>query len=186
MSFDFERLEIPELILISPKVFGDERGFFMEVYKWEEFSRFGINTRFVQDNHSKSVSKGVVRGLHFQKNPLAQAKLVRVVSGSVFDVAVDLRKRSPNYGKWAAATLSAENKKMMYVPEGFAHGFCTLEENTEVMYKTSEEFSLEHDRGVVWNDKDIDIQWPVDNPILSKKDQNWPCLKEADNNFIYE
>lgn len=186
MSFDFERLEIPELIVISPKVFGDERGFFMEVYQQEEFRRLGIDVSFVQDNHSKSVPRGVVRGLHFQKNPRAQAKLVRVIAGSVFDVAVDLRKGSPNYGKWVSVTLSAENKKMMYIPQGFAHGFCTLEENTEVMYKTSEEFSLEHDRGVVWNDKDIDIQWPVDNPILSKKDQNWPALSEADNNFIYE
>lgn len=186
MPFQFKPLEIPEVILIEPRVIGDERGFFMETYKYKDFSEFGIKIRFVQENHSKSFVKGTIRGLHFQKKPKGQAKLMRTVVGSVFDVAVDIRKNSPTYGRWVSAVLSAENKAMLYIPVGFAHGFCTLEENTEVLYKCSSPYSPELDRGIIWNDKDIDIAWPVSNPVLSLRDKSWPSLKEADNNFIYE
>ncbi len=185
MPFNFKRLEIPGVILIEPTVLSDERGFFMEAYKYTDFAEFGIKERFVQDNHSKSVTKDVLRGLHFQKEPMEQAKLVRAIAGSIFDVAVDIRKNSPTYGKWISALLSAENKKMLYIPEGFAHGFCTLEDNTEVIYKCSDIYSAEYERGIIWNDKDINIQWPITNPVLSPKDQNWPFLKETDNNFHY-
>lgn len=184
-GFNFQKLEIPEVILIKPTVLGDERGFFMETYKWTDFADFGINEQFIQDNHSKSVARGVLRGLHFQKKPMGQAKLVRAIAGSVFDVAVDIRQNSPTYGKWVSVALSAENKKMLFIPEGFAHGFCTLEENTEVIYKCSNVYSAEHECGIIWNDKDININWPINDPILSPKDQNWSPLKEADSNFIY-
>jgi len=180
VPFQFKRLDIPEVVLIEPKVFSDDRGFFLETYKYSDFSKFGITGSFVQSNHSKSAARGVVRGLHFQKSPFSQAKLVRVVSGKILDVAVDVRKNSPTYGKYVSVQLCAQNKAILYIPCGFAHGFCTLEENTEVVYKTDKEFSLEHDRGVIWNDKDIGIKWPVENPILSAKDQKWPALKQAD------
>ena len=181
MSFSFKRLKIPEVILIEPTVLGDERGFFMESYKYTDFADFGIKERFVQDNHSKSVTKGVLRGLHFQKKPMGQAKLVRAIAGSIFDAAVDIRKNSPTYGKWVSALLSAENKKMLYIPLGFAHGFCTLEENTEVIYKCSDIYSAEHECGIIWNDKDININWPIENPILSEKDSKLPTLDKVDS-----
>ena len=151
MPFRFKRLEIQDVILVEPEVFGDERGFFMETYKDTDFAGFGIKEKFTQDNHSRSAAKGVLRGLHFQQRPVAQAKLVRVIKGSVFDVAVDIRKKSPTYGKWVSAVLSAENKSMLYIPEGFAHGFCTLEEDTEVVYKCTNVYSAEHDRGIRWD-----------------------------------
>lgn len=182
LSFDFKRLRIAGVILIEPTVFGDERGFFMEAYKWTDFADFGIKERFVQDNHSKSTARGVLRGLHFQKKPMGQAKLVRAIAGSVFDVAVDIRKNSPTYGKWVSVLLSAENKKMLYIPEGFAHGFCTLEENTEVIYKCSNVYSSEQERGIIWNDKNVGIEWPIENPVLSARDQAWPSLGD----IIYE
>lgn len=134
MPFRFQRLEIPEVILVEPVLFCDERGFFMETYKFSDFSAFGIKERFVQDNHSRSI-KGVLRGLHYQNPPRAQGKLVRVIRGEVFDVAVDIRKGSPTYGRWVGVVLSEENKLMLYVPPGFAHGFCVLSEVTEVVYK---------------------------------------------------
>ena len=185
MPFIFKKLKIPEVILIEPKIFEDERGFFMEVYKYSEFSRFGVNKQFVQDNHSKS-KKGVLRGLHYQKNPKAQAKLVRCIKGKIFDVAVDIRRGSPTYGKWIGVILSAENKKLLFIPTGFAHGFCALSDKTEVVYKTSEEYSVIHERGIIWNDPEINIKWPIKNPIISEKDSKNPPLKEADNNFTYE
>ncbi|MCK4859579.1 MAG: dTDP-4-dehydrorhamnose 3,5-epimerase [Candidatus Omnitrophica bacterium] len=173
------------LIIIEPKVFSDERGFFMEAYNFCDFKQFGIKDNFVQDNHSRS-SKGILRGLHFQHSPRAQSKLVRCIRGEIFDVAVDIRRSSVSYGKWFSIILSEENKKMLYIPEGFAHGFCSLQDGTEIIYKCSSVYSTECERGIIWNDKDINIKWPIDNPILSAKDQNWPLLKEADNNFIYE
>ncbi len=185
MPFKFTRLEIPEVILIEPKVFQDERGFFMEVYKASDFAQSGIKDNFVQDNHSCS-AKGTLRGLHYQKHPMAQAKLVRCVRGSIFDVAVDIRKGSPTYGKWVGVTLSAANKRMLYVPVGFAHGFLALEDESEVIYKVSNLYSPEHEAGIIWNDPEIGIKWPWDNPILSERDKTWPSLKEADNNFVYE
>jgi dTDP-4-dehydrorhamnose 3,5-epimerase len=183
MPFKFKRLEIPDVILIEPAVFGDERGFFMETYKDKDFAEFGIKDQFVQDNHSRSDSEGVLRGLHFQRKPMAQAKLVRVIAGSIFDVAVDIRKKSPTYGTWVSAVLSAENKNLLYIPEGFAHGFCTLEKNTEIVYKCTSVFSAEHDSGIQWNDPAINMAWPVENPILSEKDTAWPVLAEANSDF---
>ena len=185
MPFQFKRLEIPEVVLIEPKVFQDQRGFFIEAYKHSDFLKFGIVLHFVQDNHSKSIVKGVIRGLHFQKKSMAQAKLIRVLAGSIFDVAVDIRKNSPTYSKWISVMLSAENKSVLYIPEGFAHGFCTLQDNTEIVYKCTNEYSVEHDRGIIWNDLTINIDWPVKNPILSKRDNSWPHLFEAESDFIY-
>jgi len=176
MPFNFTRLAIPDVILIEPMVFPDERGFFMESYKYSEFSAFGIKERFVQDNHSRS-TKGVLRGLHYQKHPKAQGKLVRVVVGEIFDVGVDIRKGSPTYGKWVGERLSVENKWMLYIPPGFAHGFCVLSEEAEVLYKTTEEYAPEYDAGIIWNDPEIGIEWPIEHPILSPKDAALPMLR---------
>lgn len=177
MSFEFEKLEIEGLVLIKPKVFGDNRGFFMESYKKSEFVENGIDVEFVQDNHSKS-AKGVLRGLHYQALPKSQAKLVRCTKGKIYDVAVDLRKNSTTFGKWLKVELSEENKNMLFIPEGFAHGFVVLSDEAELLYKTNTEFSLEHDRGLLWCDKDVNIDWGFDSPILSEKDKIQPTLKE--------
>lgn len=185
MPFTFQRLEIPEVVLIEPKVFQDGRGFFMETYKFSDFAEFGITERFVQDNHSRS-KKGVIRGLHYQNPPKAQGKLVRVVAGEIFDVAVDIRKGSPTYGKWVGERLSAENKRMLYIPPGFAHGFCVLSEEAEVVYKVTEEYAPELEAGIIWNDPEIRIAWPIANPIISDKDASFPFLREAKNHFIYK
>lgn len=181
--FNFKKLAIEEVILIEPQVFSDQRGLFMELYKSKEFAEFGIDDKFLQDNYSKSTFKGTLRGLHFQKKPNQQSKLVRVISGSILDVAVDIRRSSPTYGKWVSEILSSENKKMLYVPVGFAHGFCTLEDNVEIVYKCSNYYSKECDKGIAWDDKSISINWPGNNFILSEKDKKWPTLEEADNNF---
>ena len=178
MPFAFEKTQLPDVILVKPKIFGDARGFFMETYKKTEFAKNGIDIEFVQDNHSKS-TKGVLRGLHYQKEPKAQAKLVRCPYGKVFDVAVDIRKNSPYFGKWTGAILSAENKHMLYIPEGFAHGFVVLSDEAELFYKASDEYSPEHDRGIKWNDPDINIDWGIDfKPLVSEKDDRQPLLKE--------
>ncbi len=178
MPFDFKKLSIPDVILVIPKVFNDDRGFFLEGYKKSEFIKNGILTEFNQDNHSKS-TKGVLRGLHYQAFPKAQAKLVRCVRGEIFDVAVDIRKNSPTFGKWVGEKLSEENKHMLYIPEGFAHGFRVLSDVAELMYKASNEYSKEHDRGILWNDPDININWGIDfEPILSEKDKIQPKLKD--------
>ncbi len=174
-KFKFTKLEIPDVVLIEPTVFEDSRGFFMESYNYREFEAFGLKDNYVQDNHSRS-SKGVLRGLHYQLKERAQAKLIRVVRGEIFDVAVDIRKTSPYYGKWVAVNLSEENKKMLYIPEGFAHGFCVLSEVADVLYKTTNFYSLRHERGIIWNDPKIGIDWPIKEPILSKKDRSWPLL----------
>ncbi len=180
MPFEFKRLDIPEVILVSPKVFNDERGFFLEGYKKSEFFANGITVEFNQDNHSKS-TKGVLRGLHFQLPPKAQAKLVRCIEGEIFDVAVDIRKNSPTYSKWVGEKLSAENKRMLFIPEGFAHGFVVLSETAQLLYKASNEYSKEHDRGVLWNDSQIAVDWGIDfEPILSEKDKNQPKLCELE------
>ncbi|NPV29967.1 MAG: dTDP-4-dehydrorhamnose 3,5-epimerase [Firmicutes bacterium] len=184
MPFSFQRLEIPEVVLIEPKVFQDGRGFFMETYKFSDFTAFGITERFVQDNHSRSL-RGVLRGLHYQNPPNAQGKLVRVVAGEIFDVAVDIRRGSPTYGKWVGERLSAENKRMLYIPPGFAHGFCVLSQEAEVVYKVTEEYAPEHEAGIIWNDPDIGIRWPVAEPIISEKDAAFPRLKEAENYFFF-
>lgn len=151
----------------------------METYKKSEFVKAGIDVDFIQDNHSKS-TQGVLRGLHFQKPPFAQAKLVRCNKGEIFDVGVDIRKESPTFGKWSGAVLSEENKKMLYIPEGFAHGFVVLSEKAEVLYKTNNEYSPENDRGIMWNDPTINIDWGVAEPLVSKKDSSQPLLEKAD------
>lgn len=180
MPFEFEQLEIEGLVLVKPKVFGDNRGFFIESYKKSEFLANGITCDFVQDNHSKSV-KGVLRGLHYQAKPKAQAKLIRCIHGKIFDVAVDLRPESKTFGKWVKIELSEENNHMLFIPEGFAHGFVVLSDDAEIMYKTSDEYSPEHDRGVLWSDNDINVDWGIDfEPILSEKDKVQPRLCEVD------
>ena len=178
MTFEFKRLEIPEVILITPKVFIDERGFFMEIYQKEEFAKAGITGEFVQQNHSKSV-KGVLRGLHYQKESYAQAKLVRCIKGEIFDVAVDIRKNSSSFGKYVSATLSAENKNILYIPRGFAHGFEVLSEEAEVIYSVDNSYSKISEIGIIWDDKDTNINWPIKSDILvSEKDKKWPTLRQ--------
>jgi dTDP-4-dehydrorhamnose 3,5-epimerase len=185
VPFDFRRLDIPEVVLIEPKAFGDERGFFMETYKRSEFEGFGIGGEFVQDNHSRS-AKGVLRGLHYQLKPRAQGKLVRCTRGRIFDVAVDIRAGSPTFARWVGIELSDENNRILYVPPGFAHGFVSLTDFSEVIYKCTAEYSSEDERGIAWNDPDIKIDWPVKEPVLSPRDSELPFLKDADNNLIYE
>ena len=182
----FTPLEIPDVILIKPAIYGDNRGFFFESYKKDLFVQNGITVDFVQDNMSSS-SRGVVRGLHYQKYPHSQGKLVRVVKGEVFDVAVDIREGSPWYGKWVGRILSADNKLSMYVPPGFAHGFCVVSETAEFHYKCSGYYSPEHERGIMWNDPAVNITWPIDpaEAVLSDKDARNPLLADADNNFVY-
>ena len=173
--------EIPEVLILEPKVFGDERGFFYESYNERAFCEAtGLDVQFVQDNHSRS-SIGVLRGLHYQLPPAAQAKLVRCVVGEVFDVAVDVRKSSPTFGKWVGVHLSAENKRQLWIPEGFAHGFLVLSEVTEFLYKTTNYYAPEYDRGIVWNDPDINITWPyAELPQLSGKDRLAKCFADAE------
>ncbi len=179
MPFEFKRLKIEEVILVIPKVFNDERGFFLEGYKKSEFEKNGINVEFNQDNHSKS-TKGVLRGLHYQLPPKGQAKLVRCIRGKIFDVAIDIRRNSSTFGKWVGEILSEDNKNMLFIPEGFAHGFIVLSDEAELLYKASNEYSKEHDRGILWNDPDINIDWGINyTPILSEKDKNQPKLSEA-------
>ena len=167
------------LLLIEPKVFSDSRGWFYESYVRKNYVENGITSEFVQDNHSKS-SKGVLRGLHYQVNR-PQAKLVRVTQGEVFDVAADIRPGSPTFGKWAGYRLSSENWLQLFIPEGFAHGFCVLSETVEFLYKCSDYYSPYDERGIIWNDPDIAIDWPIENPILSEKDAAFPALKEIFN-----
>ena len=162
--------KIPDVFVIEPRVFGDERGFFFESFNEKAFGEAtGTNVTFVQDNHSKSV-KGVLRGLHYQLPPKAQGKLVRVVQGEVFDVAVDIRKDSPTYGQWVAETLTADNKKQLWIPPGFAHGFITLSETAEVLYKTTDYWDVSSEKCIVWNDPTLNIKWPLNAPILAEKD----------------
>ena len=178
MPFEFKRLEIPDVILITPKVFIDERGFFMETYQKGEFAKAGITGEFVQQNHSKSV-KGVLRGLHYQKEPYAQAKLVRCIKGEIFDVAVDIRRESDTFGKYVSAMLSEENKNMLYIPRGFAHGFEVLSRKAEVVYNVDNIYSKNNESGIIWDDPHISIDWPIKNPILSNKDRDWHNIKEV-------
>lgn len=177
-----ETLAISEVVLIEPTIFSDDRGFFFESYQQEKFDQaMGKPIRFVQDNLSYSI-KGVLRGLHYQIAPRAQGKLVRVIQGEIFDVAVDIRKDSPTYGKYVSAILSAENKKQLWIPEGFAHGFLTLSTTAEVLYKATAFYSKEHDRSLRWDDKFLNIDWPnVAQPILSEKDAKAPNFNEKEN-----
>lgn len=172
--------ELPEVFIIEPKIFGDQRGFFFESFnqkQWEKTT--GLSTRFVQDNHSRS-AKDVLRGLHYQIKQV-QGKLVRVIVGEVFDVAVDIRRHSPTFGKWVGVHLSAENKRQLWVPEGFAHGFLVLSEVAEFLYKTTDYYAPEHERAITWNDPNLAIQWPIDKePTLSEKDKRALPLNKAE------
>ena len=176
-------LSIPDVVLIEPQVFGDNRGFFFESFNQNKFEDvISKKVNFVQDNHSKSI-KGVLRGLHYQLAPKAQGKLVRVIQGEVFDVAVDLRKSSPTFGKWVGEILSADNKKQMWIPEGFAHGFVTLSDTAEFLYKTTDFYSKEHEQAIRWNDETIGIQWPIKDISLSAKDETAQPFKEVRSYF---
>ena len=177
MPFEFEKLKLEGVVLVKPKVFGDNRGFFLESYKKSDFFANGIAVEFNQDNHSKS-TKGVLRGLHYQAKPFGQAKLVRCSKGRIYDVAVDIRKNSPTFGEYVKVELSEENKHMLFIPDGFAHGFVVLSNEAELLYKASGEYAPKADRGILWCDKDINIDWQIDfEPILSDKDKVQPLLK---------
>ncbi len=179
MSFTITPLGLPEVLRIEPVVRGDDRGWFAETYKRSAFARHGIAANFVQDNHSRSAKRGVLRGLHYQLSPAAQAKLVRCTAGRMFDVAVDVRPESPRFGKWVSEELTAENHRMLWIPEGFAHGFCTLADGTEMEYKVTAEYDPERERVIRWNDPALGIQWPLTDPTLSPKDAAAPTLKEV-------
>ena len=174
-------LSIPDIVIFTPKVFADDRGFFFESFSQKVFTEAtGFTGEFVQDNHSRS-KRGVLRGMHYQMTPRAQGKLVRVVQGEVFDVAVDMRKKSPTFGQWVGEILSADNKKQMWIPAGFAHGFITLSESSEFLYKTTDTWSQDHERSMIWNDPTVGIQWPYDGtPSLSPKDALGKSFTDAE------
>lgn len=177
------KTDIPGLVLLEPVIHEDHRGWFIESYSQKEFETHGITVQFVQDNHSLSRQKGVLRGLHYQKSPMAQGKLLRCTQGSLLDVAVDLRKDSPTYKKWFSVVLSAANKRLFFVPRGFGHGFLTLENDTQIEYKVDAYYSPQHDRSIRYDDPELGIDWGVDDVILSDKDRNAPLLKDSDCNF---
>jgi len=179
MPFTSHPTKIPEVLLMKPKIFSDNRGHFFESYKQSEFAALGVLPVFVQDNFSNS-KKDVLRALHFQLPPHTQAKLVGCITGRIFDVAVDIRKASPTFGHWVGVELSEENNLLLYIPEGFAHGFAALEDNTRVMYKCTKEYKQEAERGVRWNDPDLNISWPVIGPIVNERDSAFPYLKDAE------
>lgn len=183
MPFEFEPQSIPDVVLVKPRLFSDERGAFAELFKASEFQKKGLTEPFLQVNYSQS-THGVVRALHYQLHPKAQGKLVAAISGEIFDVAVDLRKSSTTFGKWIGVTLRAEDKHMLYIPVGFAHGFCVVSQQAEVMYFTTGEYASEYERGIAWNDPAIGISWPVGKPILSGKDSAYPPLDKAEHNFL--
>jgi dTDP-4-dehydrorhamnose 3,5-epimerase len=169
--------------LLEPIVFGDSRGYFIESYNKRRFHELGIGFDLLQDNESVSLDAGTLRGLHYQLDPMGQTKVVRVLSGAIYDVAVDIRKSSSTYGEWLGFVLTAENKRQLVVPRGFAHGICTLVPNTKILYKVDNYYSSQHDRGIIWNDAELKIDWPVSEPILSDKDREQPTLANAENNF---
>lgn len=181
----FEDTKIPEVKIVTPKKHGDARGFFSEVYKQSDWEKAGLDYTFVQDNHSFSAPAGTLRGLHFQTPPFAQHKLVRVIRGRILDVAVDVRRASPTFGKHVAVELSAENWRQLFIPVGFAHGFVTLEPDTEVLYKVTSLYSAPHDRGLAFDDPNLGINWPLppDGPLLSEKDKRWPRLRDLGEAF---
>lgn len=177
------KTKLEGVVIIEPEVFGDNRGFFMESWNKKKMAEAGLDYDFVQDNHSKSTVKGTLRGIHFQKGDKAQAKLVRCVKGAVLDVAVDLRKNSPTFKQWVGVELSEENKKQLLIPRGFGHGFVTLTDDVEFLYKADNYYAPEADAGIRWNDPDIGIEWGVENPILSEKDKKNPFLKDCKELF---
>ena len=179
MPFEFEELKLGGLVLIKPRVFPDERGFFIEFYKKQDFIKAGIPVEFVQDNHSRS-TRGVLRGLHYQRGSAAQGKLMRCISGAILDVGVDIRRDSPTFGQWDAAELSAVNAHMLYLPPGFAHGFLVLSETAEIIYKCTTEYSPKDEGGILWNDPEIGVDWTLTDPFLSSRDSALPLLKDAE------
>ncbi|WP_088548209.1 dTDP-4-dehydrorhamnose 3,5-epimerase [Paenibacillus aquistagni] len=176
-------LKLDGAVILEPVVHGDHRGFFMESYNEQVMEQLGIKYDFIQDNQSLSTEPGVLRGLHYQLNPKAQTKLIRVLTGAIYDVILDIRKSSPNFGQWIGVILSEYNKRQLLVPKGFAHGFCTLTPNTQVLYKVDEYYSPENDHGIIWNDPALDIDWPISEPLLSDKDRKHPTLANAELNF---
>ncbi len=180
---NFIKTEIEGLVIVEPKVFGDHRGFFMESWSERAFAEAGLHYTFVQDNHSSSTVKGTLRGIHFQRGDKAQAKLVRCVRGAVLDVAVDLRPNSPTYKKWVGVELSEENKRMLLIPRGFGHGFVTLTDNVEFLYKADNPYAPESEGGIRWNDPELNIDWGVEHPVLSAKDEVSPFLRDAVTDF---
>lgn len=189
MAYKKIETKLPGVVILEPQVFGDHRGWFMESWSEKNMEDIGINVRFVQDNQSFTAKKGTLRGIHYQQNPMAQAKLVRVVRGAVVDVAVDIRKGSPTYGQWTAVELSAENKRQFFIPQGFGHAFLTLTDDVEFVYKCDNLYSKDCDRNIRWNDPDINMDWKSfgleGEPILSEKDAAAPLLKESDCNFVF-
>jgi dTDP-4-dehydrorhamnose 3,5-epimerase len=175
VPFTFESTALPGVVIIEPKVFGDDRGFFMETYKKSDFAAAGMDLPFVQENQSRSV-RGTLRGLHLQRAPRAQAKLVRALSGEIFDVAVDVQPDSPTFRRWVAVTLSGDNRRSVFIPPVYAHGFCVISAEAEVVYKTSDEYAPELEWGVRWDDPLLAIAWPIASPLLSERDTRWPPL----------
>ncbi len=180
---DFIKTKIPDVLIVELQVFGDHRGFFMESWSRRTFEQAGLFYDFVQDNHSSSTAKGTLRGIHFQRGDKAQAKLVRCARGAVLDVAVDLRPQSPTYKQWVGVELSAENKRQLLIPRGFGHGFITLTNEVEFLYKADNYYAPEADGGILWNDPEIGVDWGVTDPILSEKDTKNPLLKDAVTSF---
>ena len=181
-----EATKLPGLLIVTPKVWRDSRGFFLESYNRKLFLENGMDHAFIQDNHARSGPAGVLRGLHFQAPPAAQAKLVWCTRGAVFDVAVDIRKGSPTFGEWVGVKLSADNFKRLMIPKGFAHGYATLTEDAEFQYKVDAYYAPDHDAGIIWNDPDIGVEWPASDPVLSEKDKTLPRLAEFDSPFTFE
>lgn len=177
------KTKLEDVFILEPKIFGDSRGWFTESWSKQTMEETGLFYEFVQDNHSFSAQKGTLRGIHFQLNPYAQAKIVRCTRGAVLDIVVDLRKSSPDYKKWVAVELNEQNKRQFLIPRGFGHAFLTLTDSVEFLYKADQYYSAEHDRSIAWNDPEIDIQWPGGNFILSQKDRKAPLLKDSDINF---
>ncbi len=180
------KTELDGAIIIEPDVFSDHRGWFMESWSKKKYEELGINVDFVQDNESFTAKKGTLRGLHFQMDPMAQSKIVRVVKGAVLDVAVDLRKNSPTYLKWISVELSEDNKRQFFIPKGFAHGFVTLTDNVQFVYKCDNFYSKECDRSIRFDDPEIGVEWGITDPIVSDKDKNAPLLKDSDCNFVFK
>lgn len=178
---EFRESSIKGLFEITPSPYQDERGFFMRTYDCEIFKKYELHRNWVQGNHSRSEKRGIIRGLHFQVKPFEETKLVRCIRGEIYDVAVDLRQGSETFGRWYGVILSEKNKKMLFIPRGFAHGFCTLTDVSEVIYKVDNYYSPDHELGLIWNDPDIAIEWPLKNPIMSLKDQKNITLKQFIN-----
>lgn len=186
MPFTFTPTKLSEVILIKPRIFEDERGHFLETFKDSEFAAHGITGPFKQDNQSFSLKIGTLRGLHYQLEPSEQGKIVRVLKGEIFDVAVDVRRHSPTFSRWVGYILNDENKEQLWIPPGFAHGFMTLRNETIVSYKTTNEYAPQAERSIIWNDPDIGIAWPISEAILAAKDADAPRLKDAEINFMYK